>query len=313
MLKTSAKWILHHCRFNFQNKMFCRSAKMQNNLKQTPLDIESVDPRKWKEHLFGLSQERWERLCGKTFWITGAGTGYGRSISCTLAAAGAQVFLTGRRIEKLQESLEEMTSVFGISAEKCYLISADITRDEDILKACNKVNDLCNSLHGVIHSAAIPSLPGSRYPLENDPVEYWDRIMSTNVRAPWLLTRSIFPHLLASGEVRALFITSEAGWADTSGFGMYNISKAALNSLGHSVAREYADRYPDADIQINVVSPGEANTEMNQGSPITPYSIANIVLLLLSHPRGGPNGRYFHRDGRHLEFCYTKPYERALV
>ena len=94
---------------------------------------------------------------------------------------------------------------------------------------------------------------------------------------------------------------------------MYNISKAALNSLGYSMAREYATHYPDIDIQMNIISPGEARTEMNQGSSVSPYSIVSIILLLLSHPKGGPNGKYFHRDGRHLKFAYSEPYERSLL
>jgi NAD(P)-dependent dehydrogenase (short-subunit alcohol dehydrogenase family) len=118
--------------------------------------------------------------------------------------------------------------------------------------------------------------------------------------------------MLASGAVRVIFMTSEAGWAPTPGFGMYNVSKAALNSLGSCLAAESAARYPVEDIQMNIVSPGEARTEMNQGSTISPYTIVSIILLLLSHPAGGPNGRFFHRDGRHLEFCYTGAYEKSL-
>jgi len=284
-----------------------------SEINRTPGIIENADIKKWREHLFGLPPERWQRLSGKTFWITGAGTGYGRSIACALAAAGAVVFMTGRRIEKLQETIEEMSSLFGIGTERCHLIRADITRYEDILQACNKVRSLCNSLHGMVNNAAIPSKPGSQFPLEFDPEEYWDKIMAINVKASWLLTRAIVPHMLRSGEARVLFITSEAGWADTPGFGMYNVSKAALNSLGYSMAGEYAYHYPAVDIQINIVSPGEAKTEMNQGSSVSPYSIVSIILLLLSHPKGGPNGKFFHRDGRHLKFAYSEPYERSLL
>jgi NAD(P)-dependent dehydrogenase (short-subunit alcohol dehydrogenase family) len=274
---------------------------------------EHANPKEWRKHLFGIPPKRWERLSSKAFWITGAGTGYGRSMACALAAAGAQVFLTGRRIEKLQGSLEEMSSVFGIGTEKCHLVPADLTRNEEVLQACEEVKTSCNNLYALVNNAAIPSKPGSDYPLQNDPEEYWERMMATNVKAPWLLTRTIFPHMLKGKEVRVIFITSEAGWAHTPGFGMYNVTKAALNSLGHSMAWEYAAHCPDVDIQMNVVSPGEARTEMNQGSSVSPYSIVSIALLLLSHPKGGPNGKFFHRDGRHLRFCHTEPYGWALV
>ncbi len=131
-------------------------------------------------------------------------------------------------------------------------------------------------------------------------LDSWDRILRTNVTAPWLLTQAILPHIVKGGTVRVLFITSEAGWAFTPGFGQYNISKAALNSLGACMAEECTARYPELDTQINVLVPGEARTEMNQGSTESPYTIASMALLLLSHPKGGPNGKFFHKDGRHL-------------
>ncbi len=272
-----------------------------------------ADPKDWRRHLFGLSKERWDRLSERSFWITGAGTGYGRSIACALAASGATVFFTGRRVEKLKESLRETRELFGVDTKNCHLIPADLTNDEEIFTACERVRELCDNLYGMVHCAAVPSKPGSTHPLQNDTVSDWQRTIDTNVKAPWLLSRTILSHMLKGSEMRVLFITSEAGWADTAGFGIYNLSKAALNSLGHSMAREFAVSYPKSDIQINVISPAEARTEMNQGSTTSPYSLVSITLLLLSHPSGGPNGRFFHRDGRHLDFCFTQPYKQQLL
>ncbi len=274
---------------------------------------ENINPLRWREHRFGLTQERWKTLCGKAFWITGAGTGYGRAMACALAMAGAKVFLTGRRLEKLKETIKELEDTFGVDGANCYPLRADITDEADIKRAVETIVENCNTLYGLINNAALPSKPGSRFPLMDDPVEYWDKIMSTNVRAPWLITKTVFPHMLKGGHVRVLFITSEAGWAGTPGFGMYNVSKAALNNLAYSMAEEYAARYPDIDIQMNVLSPGEARTEMNQGSNITPYAIVSMALILLSHPPEGPNGKFFHRDGRALEFCYSRPYTKSLL
>ncbi|MEW5766365.1 MAG: SDR family oxidoreductase [bacterium] len=273
---------------------------------------QDVNPVKWYEHLYGLTLERWNSFHGKNFWITGAGTGYGRCIACALAAAGAQVFLTGRRIEKLQETIEEIAS-FSITTESCHIVKCDVTNYDDILRACDKVKSLCSSLNGLVHCAAIPSKPGSLNPLQEDSLEYWNKIMATNVTAPWLSTKTIFPYMLNSGSIRVLFLTSGAGWASTSGVGMYNVSKAALNSLCHSMAQEYAHSFPGKDIQMNALDPGEARTEMNQGPTQSPYAVCSMVLILLSHPKGGPNGYFFHRDGRHLQFCYTEPYYKLLI
>lgn len=274
----------------------------------TPGVIQSVDPAKWKEHRYGLTPERWNSLEGKAFWITGAGTGYGRCMTVALAAGGATVFLTGRRRNRLLESLEEMKSL-GIPTQQCHPVDADITDREQVKMACNKVASLCDSLYGLVNNAALPP----RSSLQQEALEYWEQLMRTNVTSPWLLTREIFPHMKKGGAVRVLFVTSEAGWAFTSGAGTYNISKAALNNLGASMAEEYATTFPDLDIQMNILSAGEARTEMNQGSTISPYSIVSMTLILLSHPQGGPNGKYFYRDGRHLNFTYAAQYDKLLI
>jgi NAD(P)-dependent dehydrogenase (short-subunit alcohol dehydrogenase family) len=109
-----------------------------------------------------------------------------------------------------------------------------------------------------------------------------------------------------------VFLTSEAGWAATPGVGPYNVSKAAVNALSASFAAECAQRYQECDIQINALIPGEARSEMNQGSSISPYTVVPMTLALLSHPPAGPNGRFFHRDGRHFSFAYSGAYESAL-
>jgi 3-oxoacyl-[acyl-carrier protein] reductase len=276
----------------------------------TPGVLQDAEPAKWRQHRYGLSPERWDRFAGRTFWITGAGTGYGRSIAVALAAAGARVILSGRRRSKLEESIEEMKT-FAVPTTLCHAVECDITDPQDIERACARVIALTQSLHGLVNNAALPST-ANPYPLQEDSLGNWEKLLRTNVTAQWQLTRRLMPYMLKGSEGRVLFVTSEAGWASTPGFGPYNVSKAALNALAASVAAEYAERFPEADIQVNTLVPGEAKTEMNRRSRESPYAVVSMTLLLLSHPKGGPNGRFFHRDGRHLSFAYTTPYERKL-
>lgn len=273
--------------------------------------LQNADPQLWKMHRFGLPEKRWHRLANKSFWVTGAGTGYGRSMAVALAAAGAQVFLTGRRREKLEETLDEARS-FGVDTRSCFILPADITDYTQVKKTVDQIQGLCPALYGLVNNAALPP-PPFKWPLTDMALDEWDRFFSINVTSQWLITRSILPHMVKGGELRILFITSEAGWAFTPGFGPYNITKSAVNSLGGSLAAECADRYPNYDIQINVLVPGEARTEMNQGSNESPYSVVSMALILLSHPAGGANGKYFHRDGRHLTFAYSTSHENSLL
>ena len=221
------------------------------------------------------------------------------------------MFISGRRKSKLIESLDEMKTL-SIPTRDCHVVECDITQPSEIKSACSNVISLSDSLYGLVNNAALPS-SGSRYPLQENSLDDWEKMLRTNVTGHWLLTKEIFPHMHKGGELRVLFMTSEAGWASTAGFGLYNVSKAALNNLATSMAAEYLSRYPDLDLQMNVLDPGEAKTEMNQESQNSPYSVVSMALVLLSHSKNGPNGRFFHRDGRHLSFAHTQAYGKKLI
>lgn len=273
---------------------------------------EHADPKEWREHRFGLPPERWRRLSGRSFWVTGAGTGFGKSLAVGLAASGATVILGGRRLEKLEEALDEMRS-FDIPTNNCHAIPMDITDEESVREACGRIEKNVGSLTGLVNNAGTFVTGLGDWPLMEQEPEDWDRQFDLNVKGQWLVTRGALPLMLRGDEVKVLFITSEAGWAFTPSAGHYNVTKAALNNLGASFAAECEDRYPDVDVQINVVVPGEARSEMNQGSDTSPYTLNSIVLALLSHPDGGPNGRFFFKDGRHLTFGYAPVYEKQIV
>jgi NAD(P)-dependent dehydrogenase (short-subunit alcohol dehydrogenase family) len=274
--------------------------------------LHDPDPRDWPRHRFGLPAGRWARLRGCSYWVTGAGTGFGQAIAVALTCAGAQVFLTGRRPEKLAETVEAVRRLGG-PVEACHPVPADVTDEEQVARACRFIHDRCPSLHGLVNNAAVSQRQQFPWPLQQETPAYWRQLLAVNVTAPLLVTAAALPHMVRGGTLRVLFVTSEAGWAFTPGFGHYNVSKAALNSLGASFAEECAARYPNLDVQINVLVPGEAHTEMNRGSERSPYTIAGMVLLLLSHPPGGPNARFFHADGRHLPCGYAPPYDRSLL
>lgn len=291
---------------------FNRQMPINNQDVSTRGILQHADPRSWQEHHFGLSHARWSRLAGRSFWVTGAGTGYGRAIALMLAAAGAQVFLTGRRIEKLQETVDEGVSL-GIKAELCIPVVADISLPSDLAHAVDVISQQTSHLYGLVHCAALPQPDVGLHPLADQSLSAWSELFTTNVTAQWLTSRAALPLMARGDGMRIIFMSSEAGWASTSGFGPYNISKSAVNALGASFAAECDAHFLDLDVQINVLVPGEARTEMNQGSTESPYAVVSITLALLSHPPGGPNGRFFHRDGRHLAFAYSSAYMKDIL
>jgi NAD(P)-dependent dehydrogenase (short-subunit alcohol dehydrogenase family) len=274
--------------------------------------LEYCDPHGWPVHHFGLPPSRWNALAGKAVWVTGAGTGFGAAIATMLAAAGARPVLSGRRPEKLESAREAMRSV-GVDPTMATVLPCDVRDAAQLNRVASEIARSFGILHGLVVCAALPQPRPTPWPLADLPLESWQSLLDTNLTAPWLTVRAALPLMLSGDRARVVLLTSEAGWADTPGFGPYNVSKAALNSLGASLAAETAAHHPEVDVQINVLNPGEARSEMNQGSTVSPYTAVAMTLALLSHPSGGPNGCLFARDGRHLEFAYAKAWGKSLL
>jgi 3-oxoacyl-[acyl-carrier protein] reductase len=281
-------------------------------MQATPGVLEYCRAEDWRAHRFGLPPARWAALGGKVIWVTGAGTGFGRAVATMLAAAGARPVLSGRRREKLDETLGEMRAL-GIDPSGSLPLPCDLRSEDEVADAAREIAQRIGSLDGLVACAALPQRPPGPSPLLDGAPGDWDAIIGTNLTAQWRVARAAFPLMLRNARLRAVFFTSEAAWAFTPGFGPYNVSKAALNNLVGSLAAETAVRNPAADVQVNVLNPGEARSEMNQGSRISPYTAVAMTLLLLSHAAGGPNGCFFARDGRHLEFAYAKAWTRPLI
>jgi len=262
-------------------------------------------------HLFGLPASRWEQLKGKGFWITGGGTGYGRAIATALAAAGAIVYLSGRRADMLEEARSEILDL-GFNTENIILVPMDITKESSVIAGLEVVLSGPTTLTGLLHCAALPPSPCQHFSLLEITLDQWQAQLATNVTGPWLVTRTVLETMAKRGNARIIFFTSSAAWNFTPGAASYAISKTAVNCLGASFAAEAKIGYPEADIQINIIDPGQAKSEMNQGSDESPFSVVPMVMLLLTHPLGGPNGKFFDRNGNHLSFLTAEAWESKL-
>ncbi|MCR9257535.1 MAG: SDR family oxidoreductase [Alphaproteobacteria bacterium] len=265
----------------------------------------------WREHRFGMPEERWAWLAGRSAWVTGAGTGFGQAIAVGLMLAGCRVYLSGRRDSKLGETAhlaKEAGAALGLAVP----LPVDLTDEASLRAAVSEIAAASPATTLLVNNAAVPINEGTTPLLDMDPTD-WSRHMAINVTAPWLATKLLFPTLAAAGEARVLFVSSLAGWHFTPGFGPYNMAKAALNSLALSFADEAAAAHPAMDVQINALVPGEARTEMNQGSEVSPFTVLPMALRLLSQPSGGPNGYAFERSGTALPVASRPAYAQPLA
>jgi NAD(P)-dependent dehydrogenase (short-subunit alcohol dehydrogenase family) len=248
-----------------------------------------------------ISPDRLSQIAGKSIWVVGGGSGYGKAAALILLAAGCTVFISSRNQEKLQKT-RKMAESMKLDAHNIHLIPTDITDAAKIEQAVQAIAAYTESLSGLILTAAVPQNHATKTPLLNYSLEQWQTMLNTNLSSAFMLVQSALPLLVAAESARIICFTSRAAWADTLGFGPYNISKCALNAYITSMARELSYQYPDKDLQINGIEPGEAFTEMNQGSPTSPLAISKVLLHLLTTTKNELSGRFFDRDLNLINF-----------
>lgn len=246
-----------------------------------------------------------KRFQGRSVLVTGASSGIGRATALALAAEGANVALAGRRRARLDEVAQQVKAHGG----RALLLEGDV-RDEatctswasDCMAAFDGLDGLVNAA-GVIGNGAIDATA---------PAE-WDRIMDSNVRALYLMTRAA-ADALRRRKGSIVNLSSVAGNRPYAGLGAYCVSKAAVDMITRCSALDFA---PDG-VRVNAVSPGVVVTELHTvtgavadyaaflergrtthplGRVGTAEEVAGLILWLLSDEAGWVTGTSMPIDG----------------
>ncbi|MGD2079172.1 MAG: SDR family oxidoreductase [Chloroflexota bacterium] len=225
-------------------------------------------------------------LSGKCAIVTGGGSGIGRAIAAELAEQGARVVLTGRRSEPLQKSANTIEDAGG----EAIWLSADVSREEDVERIVAAAMSAYGQVGILVNNAGIS---GSGAIHDHD-VTVWDKVMSVNLRGPFLLCRAVLPIMRAQRDGHIVNISSESGLEYYPGNGAYGVSKHALNALGEYVQRENQDY----GIRVDTICPGMVVTPMSEGSVgldrdkcLFPEDIAELTVWLLTRRSNVKIGR----------------------
>ena len=131
-------------------------------------------------------------LDGAVALVTGASSGIGEATARTLASQGARVALAARRLERL----ERLAAEIGGAGHTALAIESDITEEEQAISAVDRTVDELGRLDIVINNAGVMLLG----PIENAPVEEWDRMIDLNLKGLLYTARAAVPHLLSAAE-----------------------------------------------------------------------------------------------------------------
>jgi NAD(P)-dependent dehydrogenase (short-subunit alcohol dehydrogenase family) len=242
---------------------------------------------------------------GKIALVTGGSRGIGYMIARGFVENGATVYISARKAEACDAAAKEL-SAFG----KCVSVPADVSTVEGVKQLAKKVLELEPKLDVLVNNA------GANW---NEPIDAfgesgWDKVVDTNLKSVFFLTRELLPGLRAAGTpedpARVINIGSVDG-LHVNGLETYaySSSKAAVHHLTRTLARRLAGEH----ITVNAVAPGPFESKMmaetlkNFGDAIKravprgrigePEDMAGVAIYLASRAGAYVTGTVIAVDG----------------
>ena len=192
------------------------------------------------------------RLEGKVALITGAGSGIGRAAATLLAAEGARIAALSRTEEELRDTVRQIEQRGGEGA----VFNADVSDEEQMRAVSEAVAKRWGGIDIVFANAGIN---GMWAPLEDLPVEEWDRTLDINLKGTFLTVKHALPYLKKKGG--SVIVTASINGTrvfSNTGATAYACSKAAQVAFTKMLALELAPH----QVRINVICPGAIETDI---------------------------------------------------
>ncbi|MCS7204874.1 MAG: 3-oxoacyl-ACP reductase FabG [Leptospiraceae bacterium] len=184
--------------------------------------------------------------------VTGASRGIGRAIARELYKKG---FLVGIHYHTSQKEAETLKEELG----EGLLIQADISTIEGCDKIYDEIKNSKLTLEVLVNNAGFVK----DNPIFNASLEEFDKIISTNMRSVWYLTKRLVRFMIRNRSGRIINISSIIGSTGNPTQSIYGMTKAAIDNFTKTAAMEFAEY----GILVNSIAPGFIDTDMTKDLP----------------------------------------------
>lgn len=186
-------------------------------------------------------------LSGKRALVTGASGGIGSEIARTLAAAGAEVALSGTRVDALNDVA---TAIPGTT----HVLPCNLSDLEAVDQLVPQAEEAMGGIDILVNNAGMTR--DNIFMRMKD--EEWDQVIAVNLTATFHLTRGVLRGMMKQKFGRIISISSVVGVSGNPGQGNYAASKAGMIGMSKSLAHEVASR----NITVNCIAPGFIESAM---------------------------------------------------
>lgn len=195
-------------------------------------------------------------LNGKVAVVTGAGSGIGRACAVQLAKDGAAVAVWDLNGEGAQATVDQITGNGG----KAIAMVVDCASSPAITDAVAKVHAELGPVTVLVNNAGMTGFA----PIMDLTEDVWDRMITVNLKGPYLCIKATLPDMRAAGWGRIINISSSSTQTGAPAMAHYVASKGGVIGLTRALAIELAAE----NITVNHVPPGFIRTPMLESSPV---------------------------------------------
>jgi len=244
-----------------------------------------------------------DRLAKKVAFVTGAGSGIGRSAALRFVAEGAAVVIADLSVSAGEETVRTIEALGGTSI----FVETDVTEPESVERSIAGAVERFGRLD-ILYNNAGGSTPRDGLITEVAVEEFW-RAIKVDLFGTWLGCKYAIPHMIKAGGGSIINTASMVAIMGLRGFDAYTPAKGGVVALTRSLAVEYGDK----NVRVNAIAPGMVLTDRGRKSLaagrtpqylverqlvgfVEPDDIANFALYLASDESRSVTGQIIQID-----------------